>query len=207
MVLVIKRSADAFFATVSLVVFAPFLVILALLVKLTSSGPIIFKQTRIGKSGAKFVMYKFRTLLTDAPQTPKQYFGNLTDFYTPIGSFLRKFSLDELPQIINIIRGEMSFVGPRPAMTAEIILIEKRKENGSLNLVPGLTGWAQINGRALNDENTIAYHDGAYLNNFSLWFDFIIVSQTFFKTIISKDVALATKNRSRLPDNKTPHYS
>lgn len=156
---------------------------LALLVKITSKGPALYWSDRVGKNNVLFKMPKFRSMRTDTPVVATHLIDDPRKYLTPIGSFLRKSSLDELPQLWNILIGDMSFVGPRPALYNQADLIELRTINGVSVLTPGLTGWAQINGR---DELPIPIKvefDVEYLKNRSMRFDFYILWMTFLKVI------------------------
>ena len=173
------------FTDLSLFLFASTLLVLPslvvwLVVRLTSSGPAIYWSDRVGRNNLIFKMPKFRTMHRDAPTVATHLMTNAGSFLTPIGSFLRKSSLDEIPQLWSILRGDMSFVGPRPALFNQVDLIQLRTERGIHHLMPGLTGWAQINGR---DELSIYEKvklDEEYLRRQSLSFDFKILWQTFF---------------------------
>jgi O-antigen biosynthesis protein WbqP len=159
------------------------LALIALLVKLTSKGSILYWSDRVGRDNAIFKMPKFRTMRTDTPALATHLLGDPDRWLTPIGKFLRKSSLDELPQLFSIMKGDMSFVGPRPALYNQDDLIQLRTEKGVHYLVPGLTGWAQINGR---DELPIPVKvsfDEYYLNNRSFGFDMKILFMTFFKVL------------------------
>jgi O-antigen biosynthesis protein WbqP len=167
---------------VGLVLTAPFLVV-ALAVKLTSAGSILYWSNRVGRDNKIFKMPKFRTMRKDTPAVATHLLPDPKQFLTPIGSFLRKSSLDELPQLWSIIKGDMSFVGPRPALFNQDDLIELRTQYGVEKLVPGLTGWAQINGR---DELPIPAKvalDVDYMNNQSIFFDFKIIFLTVLKVL------------------------
>lgn len=176
-----KRIIDFLLALFLLFILAPFFIGIAVLIKLTSEGPVFFKQRRIGKNKKEFYILKFRTMRLDTPKdTPTHLLHNPETYITKVGSFLRKTSLDELPQLINILKGEMSFVGPRPALWNQYDLIAERDKYGANDVYPGLTGWAQINGR---DELPIpikAKLDGEYVEKMSVLFDIKI----FFLTII-----------------------
>lgn len=164
------------------------MIIVAIFVKLTSKGPAVFWSERVGKNNKNFMMPKFRTMKIDTPQVATHLLRGSQSHLTSIGSFLRKSSLDELPQLWSILKGDMSFVGPRPALFNQEDLIKLRTDAGVHKLVPGLTGWAQINGR---DEISIPEKvklDEYYLNNYSLMFDLKIFIQTFFKVVGSKDI-------------------
>ena len=177
-----KRTLDFVLSLLGIVVLSPLLLILSGCVKFTSPGPVLFKQKRVGKGKSFFQIYKFRSMRTDTPKDmPTHLLKDPETFITPVGRFLRKTSLDELPQMFNILKGEMSIVGPRPALWNQDDLIAERDKHGANDCVPGLTGYAQINGR---DELPIpvkAELDGFYAKNLSFGLDVKI----FFKTIAS----------------------
>ncbi len=181
MYLYIKRVLDLIISITALLVFWPVFLMIAILIKITSPGKVFFKQKRVGRGKKLFEIYKFRTMRTDTPKdVPTHLLANPETFITPIGRFLRKTSLDEIPQIFNIIKGEMSIVGPRPALWNQDDLIAERDKYGANDLTPGLTGWAQINGR---DELPIpvkAKLDGEYVQKISFLFD----CKCFFGTIV-----------------------
>jgi O-antigen biosynthesis protein WbqP len=177
-----KRFYDFVLSLVGLIVLSPLFLLLIILIKIDSKGPILFKQKRIGRNKAHFYILKFRTMRIDTPKdTPTHMLENPQQWITKVGKFLRKTSLDELPQIINILKGDMSIIGPRPALWNQYDLVEERDKYNVHDLYPGLTGYAQINGR---DELPIpekAKLDGYYVKHISLWLDIKI----FFGTIIS----------------------
>ena len=177
-----KRFYDTVLAFIGLIVLSPVFLLLMILIKLDSKGPILFKQKRIGRHKQHFYILKFRTMRIDTPKdTPTHMLENPQQWITKVGRFLRKTSLDELPQIINILKGDMSIIGPRPALWNQFDLMDERDKYGVHNLYPGLTGYAQINGR---DELPIpdkAKLDGYYVEHISLWLDIKI----FFGTIVS----------------------
>lgn len=176
----IKRVFDIASSGLGLIVLSPVIVGTALAVKLTSPGPIIFKQKRVGKDKELFNIYKFRTMRIDTPDLPSHMI-NGADWMTPIGATLRKLSLDELPQMWNIFTGKMSVIGPRPALWSQFDLVAERDKYGANNVQPGLTGWAQINGR---DELTIeakSVLDGEYVRKRSIGFDLRCFFGTFSK--------------------------
>jgi len=142
-----KRIFDLLAASLTIVLFSPVLFLLAVLVKLTSPGPVLHWSDRVGKHNRIFRMPKFRSMRTETPQLPTHLLTDAGSFVTPIGRFLRRTSLDELPQLLSILTGDMSFVGPRPALFNQADLVGMRTERGIDRLTPGLTGWAQINGR------------------------------------------------------------
>jgi len=177
-----KRFYDTILSLIGLVILSPLLLLIMIFIKLDSKGPILFKQKRIGRNKKHFYILKFRTMRVDTPKdTPTHMLENPQQWITKVGQFLRKTSLDEIPQIINILKGDMSIIGPRPALWNQYDLVEERDKYGVHKLYPGLTGYAQINGR---DELPIpekAELDGYYVKNISLWLDIKI----FFGTIIS----------------------
>jgi O-antigen biosynthesis protein WbqP len=181
MYLKIKRFIDIIFASIGLIFLSPILLFLIIGIKITSKGPVLFKQERIGKNKTHFRILKFRTMRIDTPKDmPTHLLESPERYITTIGRFLRKTSLDELPQLWNIFVGQMSFVGPRPALWNQYDLLEEREKYGVNAVVPGLTGWAQINGR---DELTIemkAKLDGEYVEKLSFSMDV----KCFFWTII-----------------------
>lgn len=183
-----KRAFDLISAAVLAIVFALPMLIIGLVVKITSPGPAIYWSVRIGRENKPFEMPKFRSMLRDTPQVASDKLEDPVQYLTPIGSFLRKSSLDELPQIWSIIKGDMSLVGPRPALFNQVDLIQERTKRGIHHLVPGVTGWAQINGR---DELNVAEKvnlDEQYLNHCSLLFDIKIIVATFFGVLSRRGI-------------------
>ena len=179
---ILKRIIDVFLGVMGCIILSPLLLILVIAIKTTSRGPAIFKQKRIGIHKNHFYIYKFRTMRTDTPKDmPTHMLSNPEQFITGIGKFLRKTSLDEIPQIFNIIRGDMSVVGPRPALWNQADLIEERDKYGANDILPGLTGWAQINGRDELEIPVKAMLDGEYVRCMSLGFDM----KCLFRTIVS----------------------
>jgi O-antigen biosynthesis protein WbqP len=178
-----KRIFDLVLGFVAALVLLVPLLLVAVAVRLTSKGPALYWSDRVGRNNLIFKMPKFRTMRVGTPAVATHLLGNPAAHLTPIGSFLRKSSLDELPQLWSILKGDMSFVGPRPALFNQQDLIELRMAQGVLELVPGLTGWAQVNGR---DELPIPDKvklDVAYLQRQSLWFDVRILWLTFVKVL------------------------
>lgn len=178
----IKRLIDIVLSFFALIVLSPIFLILVIAIKLDSRGPVLFKQKRVGLHKTHFNILKFRTMRIDTPKdTPTHLLGNPEQYITKVGRFLRKTSLDELPQIWNIFVGEMSIIGPRPALWNQYNLIAERDKYGANDVPPGLTGWAQINGR---DELIIELKsklDGEYVQKISFWMDV----KCFFLTIVS----------------------
>ena len=168
----LKRTIDVVLSGGAIVVLSPVLGLLALAIKLDSKGPVLFKQKRVGKNKEFFEIYKFRTMRTDTPSDmPTHMLKNPDQFITKTGKFLRKTSLDELPQIFNIFTGEMSVIGPRPALWNQDDLISERDKYHANDVTPGLTGWAQINGRDELEIDVKAKFDGDYVNDMSLKMD------------------------------------
>ena len=178
----IKRVIDIILSLVGLILLSPVFIILCLWIKLDSKGPILFKQKRFGKNKTFFYIYKFRTMRTDTPSDmPTHMLSDPDQYITRAGKFLRKTSLDELPQIINILKGEMAIIGPRPALWNQDDLIAERDRYHANDIKPGLTGWAQINGRDELEIEVKAKLDGDYVKHMSFLFDM----KCFFGTITS----------------------
>lgn len=179
----LKRITDVFLAATALVVLAGPLFVTFIAVRLTSAGPALYWSDRMGRNNKIYKMPKFRSMRVGTPAVASHLLSDPKAHLTPIGSFLRRSSLDELPQLWSILVGDMSFVGPRPALFNQHDLIEMRTQNGVHRLVPGLTGWAQVNGR---DELPIPQKvalDAEYLLRQSFWFDIKILLLTFLKVI------------------------
>jgi len=182
MYLKLKRIMDFILSFIAIIVLSPVFLFLALWIKADSKGPIFFRQKRIGKDRTFFQIYKFRTMLDETPKDMPTHLLNDPDaFITKSGKFLRKTSLDELPQLINIIKGEMAVIGPRPALWNQDDLADERDKYGANDILPGLTGWAQINGRDELPIDVKARLDGEYVQNMSFWFDL----RCFFGTFLS----------------------
>ena len=178
-----KRAFDIFLGCLAALVFFIPVLLVAMAVRLTSRGPALYWSDRVGRNNVIFKMPKFRSMRVGTPAVATHLLADACSHLTPIGSFLRRSSLDELPQLWSILAGDMSFVGPRPALFNQQNLIALRTEQGVHTLVPGLTGWAQVNGR---DELPIPEKvklDVAYLKSQSLWFDFRILWLTFVKVL------------------------
>lgn len=173
---------DILLSGVGVIVLAPVMAVIALLIKLESKGPVLFCQKRVGLHKETFSILKFRTMLTDTPKdTPTHLLANPDQYITKVGRLLRKTSLDELPQIFNILKGDMTVIGPRPALWNQNDLIAEREKYGANDVLPGLTGWAQINGRDELEIPTKAKLDGEYVEKMSFMFDL----KCFFWTLIS----------------------
>lgn len=178
----LKRIIDFLLSLIGIIVLSPILLLLCLAIKLDSKGPIIFKQKRIGKNKTHFHIYKFRTMKVDTPkEMPTHLLENPDLYITKVGKFLRKTSLDELPQLFNIIKGDMAVIGPRPALWNQYDLIEERDKYGANDIRPGLTGLAQINGRDELEINKKAALDGIYTEKISFKVDL----KCFYGTIVS----------------------
>lgn len=178
-----KRAFDILLSLLLLLLLSPLFLALALLIKMTSKGSVLYWSSRVGKNNKLFHMPKFRSMLIDTPQVATHLLSDPSIYLTPIGSFLRRTSLDELPQLFSILAGDLSFVGPRPALFNQDDLVALRTERGVHVLVPGLTGWAQINGR---DELPIpvkVQFDYEYLQRRSFKFDLYIICVTAFKVV------------------------
>jgi O-antigen biosynthesis protein WbqP len=178
-----KRTLDLLLVFLAALVLLVPLIIVAMAVRLTSKGPVLYWSDRVGRHNTIFKMPKFRSMRVGTPAVATHLLGNPEVYLTPIGSFLRKSSLDELPQLWSILVGDMSFVGPRPALFNQQDLIEQRTRKNVHTLVPGLTGWAQVNGR---DELPIPQKvalDEEYLQRLGFWFDIKILWLTFLKVL------------------------
>ncbi|QID17004.1 sugar transferase [Nitrogeniibacter mangrovi] len=178
-----KRFFDVILAIVVSMVFALPILVIALLVRLTSPGPALYWSDRVGRDNRIFRMPKFRSMRIDTPAVATHLLDRPDQWLTPIGSFLRKSSLDELPQLWSIVKGDMSFVGPRPALFNQADLIALRTENDVHRLVPGLTGWAQVNGRDDLPTPKKVVLDTEYLHRQSFFFDLKVLWLTFLKVI------------------------
>lgn len=178
---IIKRTIDLLLSIVGIVVLAIPMLIIAILIKIDSKGPVFFKQKRVGIHKTYFEIYKFRTMKIDTPHdVPTHQLQQPNLYITKVGAFLRKTSLDEFPQLFNIFRGDMSIVGPRPALWNQYDLLEERDKYGANDLKPGLTGWAQINGRDELEIPVKAKLDGIYVKKMSFLYD----CKCFFMTVI-----------------------
>ena len=185
----IKRLLDFLLSLLATIVLSPLLFILAVVIKVTSPGPVFFRQKRVGKGKSHFMIYKFRTMRTDTPKDqPTHLLQNPDAYITPVGRVLRRSSLDELPQLINIMKGEMAVVGPRPALWNQFDLIAERDKYGANDLRPGLTGWAQINGRDELPIDVKARLDGEYVRRMSFLFDARCILGTVFSVLRAEGV-------------------
>ncbi|MGL5295861.1 MAG: sugar transferase [Culicoidibacterales bacterium] len=175
-----------FVALIAVVILSPILVVVAIAIKLESKGPVLFQQERIGKDNINFQIYKFRSMYTETPNVPTHLLADPKAYITKVGNILRKPSLDELPQLWNIVKGEMVFVGPRPALYNQDDLKQLRTKKNVHTLVPGVTGWAQINGRDELEIPEKVKYDAEYLQKRSPFFDLKIMILTVVK-VFKKD--------------------
>lgn len=177
-----KKFIDLFLSLLGAVFLAPFFLFIMLAIKMDSKGPIFFRQKRVGIHKKHFYILKFRTMRIDTPKdVPTHLLTDPEQYITKAGKFLRKTSLDELPQILNILKGDMSIIGPRPALWNQYDLIEERDKYGANDVMPGLTGWAQINGRDELEIPVKARLDGEYVEKMSIVFDI----KCFIGTVLS----------------------
>ena len=178
-----KRVYDLFFSLILIIPISVITVIIGMIIKISSKGPVLYWSDRIGKNNMIFKMPKFRSMLISTPAVAAHLLDNPDSYLSPTGGFLRRSSLDELPQLFSVLKGDMSFVGPRPALFNQDDLIDLRKEKGVDKLLPGITGWAQVNGRdELSIPDKVAL-DVEYLNRQSFWFDIKILWMTFIKVV------------------------
>ena len=176
-----KRIFDLLLGVAILVLLVVPMLLISIAVRFSSKGPALYWSDRVGKNNKIFKMPKFRSMLTDTPAVATHLLDNPDTYLSPIGGFLRRSSLDELPQLFSVLKGDMSFVGPRPALFNQDDLIVLRSEKGVDKLLPGITGWAQVNGRdELSIPDKVAL-DTEYLNRQSFWFDIKILWMTFLK--------------------------
>ena len=174
-----KRAFDVVFSVLLLFVLSPLLLTVMLVLAVTTRGRPMFRQQRAGKLGKPFYIYKFRTMQIDAPpHMPTPEFGDADRYITKFGHFLRLTSIDELPQLWNVLKGDMSFIGPRPVILAEAELLRQRQKRGADKVLPGITGIAQLHGRDLVDMEHKARYDAYYANHMTLWMDVRLVFLT-----------------------------
>ncbi len=203
-----KRTVDVILSGAALACLSPLLLGIGVAIKMDSKGPVIFRQKRIGIHKSQFEIYKFRTMYADTPKDmPTHLLQNSDSMVTKTGAFLRKYSLDELPQLFNILRGDMSIVGPRPALWNQYDLIAERDKYGANDVLPGLTGWAQINGRDELEIPVKAKLDGEYVRKYGLWMDIRCIIGTVFAVARHKGVVeggTGTINRQDNQKNEAP---
>lgn len=185
-----KRTIDFVLSLVAIIIFIVPMIIVAICIKVESKGPILFKQQRVGIHQNLFEIYKFRSMFTETPNVSTEDLGDPSVYITKVGKFIRKTSLDELPQLFNILKGDMSIVGPRPALFNQYDLIDMREKVNIHSVRPGLTGYAQVMGRDfISDEEKVQY-DKYYVDHRSSWFDLKIIWMTFFSVLKSEGVKL-----------------
>lgn len=199
MYLKIKRSFDILFSFIMILLLLPVLFVISVVIKFECPNcVIIFKQKRYGKNSEAFVIYKFRTMKKDAPNISAcEMVINQDKYITKFGKFLRKTSLDELPQLFNILKGDMSIIGPRPVILAEEYLQNLRKQNGSDNILPGLTGLAQVNGRNSLSDDEKAEFDAKYYYKICFWLDVKIFLGTLYKVLKHDDIDCINKETKK----------
>ena len=184
-----KRIFDLIMSTILIIILLVPMLFIMLAIRLTTKGPALYWSDRVGLANSIYKMPKFRSMIIDTPEVATHLMSNPEEFLSPIGQFLRRTSLDEIPQLFSILKGDMSFVGPRPALFNQDDLIALRLENGLDKLIPGLTGWAQVNGRdELSIPEKVAL-EVEYMRNKSFWFDLKILWLTFLKVINKNDVS------------------
>lgn len=184
-----KRLFDIVLSLLGIIILSPVMLAAGIAVAVTSKGPVLFKQKRVGAKKRLFLMYKFRSMYTDTPENmPTHMLTNADRHITPVGAFLRRTSIDELPQLVNILLGHMSIVGPRPALPNQTELLAERDKYGANDIRPGLTGWAQINGRDELCDEEKARFDGEYCRKISFLFDLKCMFKTVGKVASSEGV-------------------
>jgi O-antigen biosynthesis protein WbqP len=189
-----KRFLDILISIIMLSILSPLLLIISLVIKVDSKGPALFSQRRIGRNNKEFVLYKFRTMRTETPDVATHLLKDPQRYITSFGKFLRKSSLDELPQLLNIIKGDMTFIGPRPALYNQYDLIDLRTRCGVHMLRPGVSGWAQVNGRDCLEIREKVDYDFDYLEHYSLTLDIKILFLTVLKILRADGVREGTQN-------------
>lgn len=195
----LKRPLDVILSIISLVVLSPLFLVIAIIIKINSKGPVFFRQQRVGKGKETFAIYKFRTMCIEAPRdVATNDLRGAQNYITSVGNVLRVTSLDELPQLINILKGEMALIGPRPALWNQYDLIDWRDRFHANDVRPGLSGWAQVNGRdylSLDLEKK-ARRDGEYAQNISFWFDVKCVLLTIVKVFNRQGIVEGTEDKT-----------
>ena len=183
-----KRLLDILFGLILLTFLSPLLLLIILVIKVGAKGPALFRQRRVGRNNKEFVLYKFRSMRTDTPNVATHLLKDSQSYITPFGKFLRKSSLDELPQLLNILKGDMTFIGPRPALYNQYDLINLRTKCGVHILRPGVSGWAQVNGRDSLGVNEKVQLDCVYLGKRNLFFDLKILFFTLLKVLKAEGI-------------------
>ena len=203
----IKRLFDMIAALVLLIALAPMFALVAFLIKMDSPGPALFRQERVGLGGGRFLMYKFRSMYTHTPRSVATiHLLNSERCITRVGRVLRKSSIDELPQLINVLRGEMSLIGPRPLVPEERDIHEARTELGAYAVRPGITGLAQVNGRDCVDAKSKAEIDAWYANNVSMWLDIKIVMFSMLCVITARGIKEGGGAPDDMPEAEPQDY-
>lgn len=198
-----KRFSDILFAILLLTIFSPFFLIISLVIKVDSKGPVLFSQRRMGRNNQNFILFKFRTMRTETPNVATHLLQNPQNYITSFGNFLRKSSLDELPQLINILIGDMTFIGPRPALYNQYDLIKLRTDCGVDKLRPGVTGWAQVNGRDCLEISEKVDFDFYYLKHNNLIFDIKILFFTVLKVLKAEGVREGIQNPNMIESKES----
>lgn len=194
---ILKRLGDISISLIAITLFCPVFILISIAIKLDSEGPVIFKQKRFGIHKKNFYVFKFRTMKVESPKyVATRDLQNPEQWITRVGAFLRKTSLDELPQLCNILVGDMSIVGPRPVVVSERDVIEAREKYGANDVLPGLTGWAQINGRDNLSTDIKAKLDGYYVKNRSLIMDIKCIVRTIPYVLKRKGIVEGSKRES-----------
>lgn len=192
---VVKRLLDLLLAIPMLIILLIPLIIVGIIIKLTSEGPVLFIQKRYGRNSKPFALYKFRSMTNKAPVKANSEFEDITSYVTSFGMFIRKTSVDELPQLWNIIKGNMSFIGPRPLAKTDEKVLSLRKQNGADQVLPGISGLAQVNGRNnLSDEDKAAY-DAKYAAHLSFRVDILLTMETFV-SVLKRDGVFKTLKKN-----------
>lgn len=190
---VVKRILDLLLALPMLIILFLPLVVVGIIIKLTSKGPVLFKQERYGRNSKPFILYKFRSMTNKAPVKANSEFDDITSYVTPFGMIIRKTSVDELPQLWNIIKGDMSFIGPRPLAVTDQKVLSLRRHNGADQVLPGISGLAQVNGRNnLSDDDKAAY-DAKYAACLNFRVDILLTVETFV-SVIKRDGVFKEKS-------------
>ncbi|WP_273731333.1 sugar transferase [Leuconostoc mesenteroides] len=201
---VVKRLLDLLLAIPMLIILLIPLVIVGIIIKLTSEGPVLFIQERYGRNSKPFALYKFRSMTNKAPVKANSEFEDITSYVTPFGMFIRKTSIDELPQLWNIIKGDMSFIGPRPLANTDEKVLSLRKQNGADQALPGISGLAQVNGRNnLSDEDKAAY-DSKYASHISFRVDMLLTVETLV-SVLKRDGVFKEKSIKREKNLEKSH--
>ena len=184
----LKRTLDIILVLISAPLTVPLCIVIAILIKLDSPGPAIYWSSRIGRNSKPFAMPKFRSMIIGTPKIGAEDFVEADRYITTVGKFIRKTSLDELPQLLCVLTGEMSLVGPRPLLFIERRILKQRREYGIDRLVPGISGWAQINGRTTVTTDQKVKLDAWYMKNRSLMLDIKIIALTIKKVLLRQDI-------------------